>query len=348
MFTRPSPGQPTSDLLSLLHCQEQSNKPALGAASGFDSSILTLILRSQSRVPETRALPSLLPVLRDQSHLSRLLTLHDYQQQQDHLHEVQKARLGLDQTNRPAPLLNSDLFYRLIAQDFTNGLQQQSQRQQEMNTKSPSAAATSKADTRKRDDALLHKLGTVLPRRSDPLIDVSKLQGPAPTDEAFRRNKGGVAETFPEKLHRMLTQTAATSSHIASWANHGRAFFIHDTEAFATELMPQYFCGQGKWSSFARQLRLYGFLRIHAGPDTGAIYHALFLRGRPELCSCMRRVGAPRGRLESRKAVSGGNCHESKGSSSTSVEEATPLAVFKTGAVREGAAPNFYAMDPLP
>ena len=57
--------------------------------------------------------------------------------------------------------------------------------------------------------------------------------------------------------------------------------------------MPKYF-KQSRVSSFQRQLNLYGFTRIHTGPDAGGYYHELFLRGRPALGVHIRRVGVPR------------------------------------------------------
>lgn len=53
--------------------------------------------------------------------------------------------------------------------------------------------------------------------------------------------------------------------------------------------MPQYF-RQTRFSSFQRQLSLYGFLRLtRKGLDHGAYYHELSLRGKPHLCSGILR-----------------------------------------------------------
>jgi HSF-type DNA-binding len=84
-------------------------------------------------------------------------------------------------------------------------------------------------------------------------------------------------------------------SDVISFYSHGRAFAVHDIDRFVADVMPKYF-KQSKWNSFARQLNLYGFVRITSGPDAGGWYHELFLKGRPNLCFHMRRVGVPKGR----------------------------------------------------
>jgi len=81
---------------------------------------------------------------------------------------------------------------------------------------------------------------------------------------------------------------------IVSWLPHGRAFLVKDMNRFMKLIVPRYFIEQTRWSSFSRQLNLYGFLRVANGPDVGAYYHELFLKGRPGLCNYMRRAGTPR------------------------------------------------------
>ena len=44
---------------------------------------------------------------------------------------------------------------------------------------------------------------------------------------------------------------------------------------------------QSKYKSFQRQLYLYEFTRITAGPNTGAYYHPKFVRGLQTLCLSM-------------------------------------------------------------
>lgn len=104
--------------------------------------------------------------------------------------------------------------------------------------------------------------------------------------EFARQMRGGVTQPFPEKLYNMLT--AEVESALVSWLPHGRAFIIRKPKAFAAEIMPKYF-RQSKLTSFQRQLNLYAFRRITQGIDSGAYYHELFLRGRPQLCLRMNR-----------------------------------------------------------
>ncbi|GAX27452.1 heat shock transcription factor, other eukaryote [Fistulifera solaris] len=103
-----------------------------------------------------------------------------------------------------------------------------------------------------------------------------------------RKKTGGVTQPFPEKLHEMLEAVEEDSRRIVFWLEHGRAFLVQKPKEFTTEIMPKFF-KQSKLTSFQRQLNLYGFRRITQGPDAGAYYHEMFLRGRIGLCQRMTR-----------------------------------------------------------
>jgi hypothetical protein len=339
-------------------------------SSSLDSNnaLLSLLLQRQAHIDEKAhslvQLPSsLLDSLKDLKDTASLSDFWLCSVDQHYQHQLQRQQLmrHVQQAISPIQLptaFQSEVIYRLFSENIALKTQSRLLLHQQEQPHRQSRLQLSLQDGRsmvrstsslhpsiqKKDDALLKKLGSTLPRRSDPFVDVSKIRGPLATDEALRRNRGGVTETFPEKLQRMLAEIEVDGSysHIVGFLPHGRAFAVLDMNQFSDELMPKYFSGQGKWSSFARQLRLYGFLRISAGPDTGAYYHALFLKGRPDLSSCMRRVGAPGGRDRRRKS------HEAMMMmmiDSSMSDDDTP--VMRNFPVKEGAAPNFYAMDPV-
>jgi len=144
-------------------------------------------------------------------------------------------------------------------------------------------------------ESTLAALGNSMRKKSSPYIDASAMADPPEFELARRRTRGGVTEPFPEKLHRMLLEIEKDgNAHIISFFPHGRAFGIHDTDQFEDKIMPKYY-KQSRLSSFQRQLNLYGFTRIVSSPDSGGYYHELFLKGRPALCTHMRRVGIPKG-----------------------------------------------------
>jgi hypothetical protein len=66
---------------------------------------------------------------------------------------------------------------------------------------------------------------------------------------------------------------------IVSWQPHGKAFRVHQPEAFTRTVMSRYF-KQTKYKSFQRQLHLYGFHRMHGGMDRGAYYHRMSIRNK--------------------------------------------------------------------
>mmetsp|Transcript_11505 Transcript_11505/g.25211 ORF Transcript_11505/g.25211 Transcript_11505/m.25211 type:complete len:456 (-) Transcript_11505:115-1482(-) len=107
----------------------------------------------------------------------------------------------------------------------------------------------------------------------------------------FIRRKGrGHAVQFPEKLYTMLEAiTQENLLDVVAWADHGQAFYIHRPKQFE-QVMLHLFFNNIKWTSFRRQLNLYGFKLVRKGTYVGCYYHKLFLRGRPEFCSRIKRI----------------------------------------------------------
>jgi len=96
--------------------------------------------------------------------------------------------------------------------------------------------------------------------------------------------------TFPFILHTMLSEVEDIGlSSIVSWQPHGRAFIVHDSDAFVEHVMKLYF-NQSQMPSFRRQLNLWGFHRLNTGFDVGAYFHEYFLRDRIDLCVFIRRT----------------------------------------------------------
>lgn len=105
--------------------------------------------------------------------------------------------------------------------------------------------------------------------------------------ECLRRNTGGIAKPFPLKLMEMLANK--DTQNILSWMPHGRAFKIFHQSQFVSVVLPLFFCNNIKYTSFNRQLNLWGFKRLTKGQDNGSYYHELFLRGKPLLAMRMKR-----------------------------------------------------------
>ena len=102
---------------------------------------------------------------------------------------------------------------------------------------------------------------------------------------------GGASTPFPVILHEILESAEEDGyADIISWQPHGRCFLVHSPERFVVEVMSRFF-RQTRFSSFQRQLSLYGFLRLtRKGPDYSAYYHELCLRGKPFLCRRIHRI----------------------------------------------------------
>ena len=159
---------------------------------------------------------------------------------------------------------------------------------------------------------------TTPPMKSSPVTVIEEDVDDDLTEESESVNGDGKSppsSAFPLKLHFMLDKIEESGrSDIVSWQPHNRSFLVHNADAFARDVMPNFF-RQTKYSSFQRQLHMYGFQRISAGPDKGAYYHECFIRGKPSLCNHMVR-----------KRVNGKGCRQPSNPSKE---------------------PNFYDMNPI-
>ena len=72
------------------------------------------------------------------------------------------------------------------------------------------------------------------------------------------------------------------------WQQHGRCFKVNQPSKMKPIL--DLFFGGSKYSSFQRNLNIYGFKRITRGPDAGSYYHELFLKNYEHLCGRMKRT----------------------------------------------------------
>jgi hypothetical protein len=106
------------------------------------------------------------------------------------------------------------------------------------------------------------------------------------------RNKSELLYTtmsFPMKLHTMLEVSERLGfEDVVSWQPGGKSFKVLDADRFARDVMQDYF-NQTKYKSFQRQLNLYGFKRVHHGPNKGGYIHPCFTKATPEDCENIGR-----------------------------------------------------------
>ena len=115
----------------------------------------------------------------------------------------------------------------------------------------------------------------------------------APDIEIPCNTKGGVKVPFPVKLFHLLEHIDLYEPELAkiiSWQPHGRCFMTRDIKKMEEQNVLKRLSRQINYSSFRRQLNRWGFKRIIDGPDYGAYYHELFLRGKPYLCRAIERL----------------------------------------------------------
>jgi hypothetical protein len=121
----------------------------------------------------------------------------------------------------------------------------------------------------------------------DHSFDASNISHDANANDVARPKAKMV---FPCVLYQMLQDADDKGQEdIVSWVSQGRAFRVHNTEKFVSNILPKYF-SQTKITSFQRQLNMYCFVRITTGQDKGAYYHRHFVRGEPQQCDKIVRM----------------------------------------------------------
>jgi hypothetical protein len=76
---------------------------------------------------------------------------------------------------------------------------------------------------------------------------------------------------------------------VIGWSDSGKAFRIHDVAEFSISILPKYFRTK-KFSSFQRNLNLYGFAKVRRGPETDMYAHPSFVRGHPKALLELRKI----------------------------------------------------------
>lgn len=127
------------------------------------------------------------------------------------------------------------------------------------------------------------------------------LQPPAARSSMTARSKATSSkkkkENFPFVLMHMLQTIEMEEPELAdivSWNPDGTTFQIHDKTRFENEIQHRFF-KQNSYSSFRRQMNLWGFKAIgdRKTKETTALYgHPMFLRDKPKLCYAIARKGA--------------------------------------------------------
>lgn len=105
-----------------------------------------------------------------------------------------------------------------------------------------------------------------------------------------RRNDNAFNEmSFPCKIYAMLQDAEACGyEDVIAWQPGGKSFKVHKPEKFASSIMSLCFA-HTKYKSFQRQLNIYGWKKIHHGENKGGYIHKYFIRGKPQLCSRIKR-----------------------------------------------------------
>lgn len=140
-----------------------------------------------------------------------------------------------------------------------------------------------------------------------------------------RTGKRGAPQVFPRKLYEILDNE---SEDTISWTESGHSFVIKDMETFVTSVLMKYFRHQ-KFSSFQRQLNLYGFRKISKGTETGAYCHEFFARDQTDKLRLVRRTPQVTGRSKAKTEEATSESSSVEPKQSTGVAQVAKSAISR-------------------
>ncbi|CAN0018013.1 unnamed protein product, partial [Scytosiphon promiscuus] len=121
---------------------------------------------------------------------------------------------------------------------------------------------------------------------SPPPAATTPVSSTAPAVSKYPRfGKRGAPQAFPSKLYEILE---GENPEIVGWTATGRGFEVRDHARLSSEVLGRFF-KQDKFSSFQRQLNLYGFRKITKGSESGSYQHPHFRRGERTTLLTIRR-----------------------------------------------------------
>ncbi|CAO3644964.1 unnamed protein product [Mucor fragilis] len=118
---------------------------------------------------------------------------------------------------------------------------------------------------------------------------------PNEIDDGNRRSAKRGVSTFISKLFSMVSDRR--NQHLISWNPSGSSFLVCNATRFAQEVLPEHF-KHSNFSSFVRQLNMYGFHKINKSPrgqrgnnenEIWEFSHPKFQRGRPDILEDIKR-----------------------------------------------------------